>query len=117
MVRLLLISNSTMYGRGYLDHVEDEIQALLRSVRKLLFIPFALFDRDAYGAKAAARFRAMHYELCSIHNERHPRTAVEQADAILIGGGNTFHLLKALYDFDLLEPIRRKVCSGVPYIG
>jgi dipeptidase E len=117
MRRLLLISNSTMYGRGYLDHAEDDIRALLKRARRVLFIPFALFDLDAYAAKAEARFRAMDHQLCSIHRESQPRTAVEQAEAIFIGGGNTFRLLKALYDFDLLEPIRRRVDIGTPFIG
>ncbi len=117
MKRLLLISNSTMYGRGYLDHVEDDIRALLKRARKVLFVPFALFDRDTYAAKAEARFQAMNYELFSIHHEQQPRTAVEQAEAIFIGGGNTFRLLKALYNFDLIEPIRRRVDIGTPFIG
>lgn len=115
--RILLISNSTIYGRGYLDHVEQEIRSFLGSAQTVLFFSFALHDRDGYSAKARARFRIMGYSLQSAHEAENPRKAVEEADAIFIGGGNTFRLLKALQDLDLIESIRRKVISGTPYIG
>jgi len=115
--RILLISNSTVYGRGYLDHVEQEIKSFLGTARKVLFFPFALFERDSYAAKATARFAAMGYSLETAHAVPDPHKAIEQTDAIFIGGGNTFRLLKALQDLDLLDPIRRKVKGGAPYIG
>src|SRR5438552_16434623 len=115
--RILLISNSTVHSRGYLDHVEDEIKAFLGPAKTVLFFPFALFDRDDYAAKAKARFAAMGYPLQSAYTAGDPQEAIDRADAIFIGGGNTFRLLKALQDLELLEPIRRKVKSGAPYIG
>jgi len=83
----------------------------------VLFVPYALFDRDAYTATARERFERMGHELSSVHTAANPRQAVGETDAIFIGGGNTFRLLKALYDFGLLEPIRKRVISGMPYIG
>ena len=115
--KVLLISNSTVYGRGYLDHVESEIRSFLGSARRVLFFPFALHDRDAYTATARTRFAGMGYSIDSAHETALPQKAVEETDAIFIGGGNTFRLLKALEDLDLIEPIRRKVSSGAPYIG
>jgi dipeptidase E len=115
--RILLISNSTVYGRGYLDHVEKEIKKFLAAARTVLFFPFALYDRDDYAAKAKARFGAMGYSVESAHTIDDPQKAIKQADAIFIGGGNTFRLLKALQDLDLIEPIRRRVKNGAPYIG
>ena len=115
--RILLISNSTVYGRGYLDHVEQEIRNCLGNAQTVLFFPFALHDRDGYAAKARERFRAMGYAVESAHETSDRRQAVEEADAIFIGGGNTFRLLKALQDLDFIESIRRKVISGTPYIG
>ena len=115
--RILLISNSTVHGRGYLDHIADEIEGFLGPAKTVLFFPFALFDRDDYAAKAKARFAAMGYALESAHAASDLQTAIDRADAIFIGGGNTFRLLKALQDLELLEPIRRKVKSGAPYIG
>ena len=116
-VRILLISNSTLYGRGYLDHVEEEIKNVLGSARLVLFFPFALQDRDSYAAKATARFAAMGYEMKSAHTATNPERAVSDADAIFIGGGNTFRLLKALQDLGFIEPIRRRIREGAPYIG
>jgi dipeptidase E len=116
-VRVLLISNSTLYGHGYLDHVEEEIRNFLGAAKTVLFVPFALYDRDAYAAQAGARFEAMGYTLESVHSIENPLPAIQQADAIFVGGGNTFRLLKALQDLNLLEPIRRKVKSGAAYIG
>jgi dipeptidase E len=115
--RILLVSNSTVYGRGYLDHVQQQIKSFLGSTRRVLFFPFALFERDSYAATAKARFAAMGYLLESAHAVPDPHKAIEQTDAIFIGGGNTFRLLKALQDLDLLKPICAKVKSGAPYIG
>ena len=115
--RILLISNSTTYGRGYLDHVEEEIRTFLGRARSVLFFPFALHDRDSYAGKAKARFSAMGYALESAHAADRPKQAVASTDAIFIGGGNTFRLLKALQDLDLIESIRSKVDEGAPYIG
>ena len=117
MKRILLISNSTLYGSGYLDHADAEIRSFFRDVKRVLFVPFALHDRDKYAATAKQRFAKMGYELSSIHTADDPVRAVNHTDAVFIGGGNTFRLLKALYDFDLIGPIRDRVAAGVPYIG
>ena len=117
MKRLLLISNSTLHGSGYLDHAEAEIRSFLGDAKRVLFVPYALFDRDAYASTAQRRFQQMGYELTSIHTATDPVQAVHDTDAIFIGGGNTFRLLKTLYDFDLLGPISERVTGGMPYIG
>lgn len=115
--RLLLISNSTLYGSGYLDHAESEIRSFLGEWKRVLFVPYALFDRDGYSAQAQERFAAMGFELDSIHTASSPSRAVEETDAIFIGGGNTFRLLNELYRFELLEVIRRRVREGLRYVG
>jgi dipeptidase E len=115
--RVLLISNSTLYGTGYLDHAEAEIRHFLGRLKKVLFVPFALYDRDAFAATAAERFKRMDFDLTSIHTTTNPTEALNSADAIFIGGGNTFRLLNCLYDFDLLAPIRKRVLAGMPYVG
>jgi dipeptidase E len=116
-IRILLISNSTLHGRSYLDHAEEQIRQTLGTARLILFFPFALHDRDGYAAKAIARFGAMGYEMKSAHNATDPQRAVAEADGIFIGGGNTFRLLKALQDLEFIEPIRRRIREGAPYIG
>ena len=115
--RVLLISNSTLHGSGYLDHAESEIRNFLGNLKRVLFVPYALFDRDKYAATAQQRFEKMGYDLTSIHTAANAIAAVNESDAIFIGGGNTFRLLKALYDAELIEPIRNRVLNGMPYIG
>jgi dipeptidase E len=115
--RLLLISNSTLHGSGYLDHAEKEIRDFLGAARRVLFVPFALADRGAYATTACERLQAMGFAVDSVHEAPDPQQAVDTAETIFIGGGNTFRLLKGLYDFDLLQTVRRKVAAGVPYIG
>jgi dipeptidase E len=117
MRRVLLISNSTLHGSGYLDHAEAEIRSFLRDLKRVLFVPYALFDRDKYAATAQQRFQKLGYELTSVHTASDPVRAVAETDAVFIGGGNTFRLLKALYDFQLLGPICERVEAGMPYIG
>ncbi|MBC8030445.1 MAG: dipeptidase PepE [Pyrinomonadaceae bacterium] len=115
--RLLLISNSTLHGSGYLDHAAAEIQDFLGSVGRVLFIPFALADHQDYASRARQRFAAMGYDLDSIHEAGDKQQAVNDAESIFIGGGNTFRLLKALYDFELLSLIKQRAEQGTPYIG
>jgi len=113
---LLLISCSTTFGRSYLDHVENEIRDLLKGLRSVAFIPFALYDRGAYAAKAEERFKRMGFALESAHASM-PFRIIEKSEAIFVGGGNTFRLLKALQDLDLLGIIRARVAGGCPFIG
>lgn len=115
--RLLLISNSTLYGSGYLDHAEAEIRSFLGDVKRVLFVPYALFDRDKYATTAQQRFQKMGYELTSVHTAKDSLAALNETDAVFIGGGNTFRLLRDLYDFELIDAIRDRVSNGMPYIG
>lgn len=115
--RLLLISNSTLHGSGYLDHAEAEIRDFLAESPPVLFVPYALFDRDAYTELARGRFETMGLRLGAIHRASDPRRAVLEAKALFVGGGNTFRLLKTLQELSLLEPVRRRVLEGMPYIG
>lgn len=114
---LLLISNSTLYGSNYLDHAEAELRDFLGTVSRVLFVPFAMSDRSAYTEMARRRLALLGCELDSVHDAADPQQAVADADLIFIGGGNTFRLLKSLYDSDLLQPISRRVAAGVPYLG
>lgn len=115
--RLLLLSNSTMHGRDFIDHAAEEIKDFLGDVERFLFVPFALHDRDGYANKVRARFADLGIEVDSLHDVDDEEEAVENALAIFIGGGNTFRLLSSLYELNLIEPIRRRVEGGMPYIG
>ena len=115
--RLLLISNSTLHGSGYLDHAEKELRDFVGDSSRVIFVPFAVHDWKAYASKAQERFRDMGLVLTSIHDISNKRRAIADAEVIFVGGGNTFRLLKGLYDHDLLDLVRQRVTRGTPYIG
>lgn len=117
MRRLLLASNSTNHGQGYLDHAMPEIRELFEGVRRLVFVPFALQDRAGYAAKARARFASEGIEVDALSADKGGRRALESAEAVFVGGGNTFRLLKTLQDAKLLEPLQRRARGGMPYLG
>ena len=117
MSRLLLISNSTVHGRGYLDHVEAELKDFIGNRTRVVFVPYALHDRRAYCAQAEGRLSKMGFEFTSAHDVSNALRAIEQSEAIFIGGGNTFRLLHELQRNHLIEPIRHAVRSGALYIG
>jgi len=116
-MRVLLISSSVCHPTGYLDHAEPEIRDFLGPVRRVLFFPWALRDLDAYAAKVRERLGRMDFDVDSAHEAPDPVQAVEDAEAVFVGGGNTFRLLKTMYELDLLVPLRRRVREGMPYIG
>ena len=115
--RILLISNSTQHGRGYLDHVEGELRDVLAGVHSVLFVPFALFDRAAYGAKAQARLAAMGLGCEVLDAGETPVRAIDRAEAFFVGGGNTFRLLKSLQESGAAAAIAQRVRAGTPYVG
>jgi dipeptidase E len=97
--------------------IGDQMRSFFGPLRRLLFVPYALHDHDAYVQKMLERGLNAGYELDGIHRHADPCQAVRDAEAIYIGGGNTFRLLDALYRFDLLDLIRERVRNGVPYLG
>jgi dipeptidase E len=118
--RLLLLSSSRDADGVYLLHSSGAIRSLLGdSVRRVLFIPYAgvTIPHDDYAERAAAPFATLGYQLQSIGDVSDATGALESAEAIVVGGGNTFQLLATLYDRNLLEAIRSRVQAGVPYIG
>jgi len=115
--QLLLISTSTVFGTQYLEHAFAELRDLLGATRRVLFIPYALRDRAAYAARARAAFESIGYGFDSIHEAASAKAAVEGAEAIFCGGGNTFRLLKTLHDLDIIPFMRRRVLDGIPYSG
>jgi dipeptidase E len=116
-LRLLLISNSTMHGGGYLEHCAAEIRDFLGARKRVLFVPYALHDHDAYADKAKRAFAAMGHDLASVHKFTDPLEPFKSADAVFVGGGNTFRLLNALYVHDLMIAIQQVAIAGLPYIG
>ena len=119
-MKLLLISNSTNPGEAYLDYPKNKIKDFLGSEKvEALFIPYAAvtFSYDSYEEKVAERFHEIGHEIVSIHRFSDPALAVRNASAIVVGGGNTWKLLKSIHDNKLIEAVRQKVIGGTPYIG
>lgn len=114
-----MVSNSTLHGSGYLDHCQQQITLFFgKSVKRVLFVPYALHDRDGYTKTARDKFRSLGYEVDGIHEAADPVDAVQKAEAIFIGGGNTFRLLRSLYENQVVSEIRKRVLEdGVPYMG
>ncbi|MBX7221886.1 MAG: dipeptidase PepE [Blastocatellia bacterium] len=119
-LKLLLLSNSMIEGQEYLEFALQPIRGFLGSqVSTVLFIPFAgvRVSWDDYAAKVRNRFAVIGLEVDSIHTFANPGEAVAQAQAIVVGGGNTFHLLNEMYIRDVLGAVQSRVRQGVPFIG
>lgn len=119
-MRLLLISNSTNPGENYLDYPKAYIKDFLgEKAKNAIFIPYAAvtFSYEEYEEKVNNRFAEIGHHVTSIHRFINPVEAIENADAIVVGGGNTWQLVKTLQEKGLMKVIRKKVKKGVPYIG
>jgi len=119
-MRLLLLSNSTCYQKGYLEHAMGDLKDFLGdSIRRVLFVPYAgvTIAWDTYTNKVREKYAEIGYELESVHEASDPVAAVQEAEAIAVGGGNTFYLLREMYENKLIEPIRERVQNGMPYMG
>ena len=117
MNRLLLLSNSTQHGRAFLDHAMAEILDLLGPVRRILFVPFALHDRVAYAAKFRSRLEPEGVAVDELNADARGARQIESAEAVFVGGGNTFRLLRQLQLGRWIGPLRQRVAAGVPYLG
>nr|MBR2110524.1 dipeptidase PepE [Alistipes sp.] len=118
-MNLLLISNSTNAGEAYLKYPIAEIEKTLAGVTEVVFIPYAAvtFSYEEYERKVQERFDEIGIKVRSVHRALNKRNFVRHAQAIVIGGGNTFALLKKMQEEDLLDVIFRRVRAGVPYVG
>jgi dipeptidase E len=120
MKRLLLMSSSRKGDGEYLEHADEQFRTFLRgAVGRVLFIPYAAvtYGFGEYEGRVAGVFARLGVEAVSIHRFPDARRAVEQAEAIVVGGGNTFVLLQRLYASGLVEAVRERVEAGTPYIG
>lgn len=115
-MRLMLLSNSTAPGRGYLEHAADALGELLAGLREVAFVPFALTDHEGYTATASSALRRFGVRVVGVHAGE-PARVVGQADAVFVGGGNTFRLVDALYRTGLIEAVPALVRDGMPYLG
>jgi dipeptidase E len=115
--RLLLLSNSTSFGGGYLDHAIDAVRARFAGARRVAFVPFALKDQEGYAARAAERLSREGLEVLRVTPDAAGVATLEDADGAFVGGGNTFRLLRLLRESGVLEVLRRRAGDGMPYMG
>ncbi len=120
MKHLLLMSSSRKGDMGYLEHAREQMRLLLQdTVKRALFIPYAAvsFSFDEYIGLVRPVFSRLGVELVSIHECGDGLKALDSAEALVVGGGNTFALLKRLYDNKLVEAVRERVENSMPYMG
>jgi dipeptidase E len=118
-MELLLLSSSRANNSEYLAPSMAWITEHLKEKRSLLFVPYAgvTIRYDDYLNMVRKALQPLEIEITGIHQYNDPRQAVHDAEAIAIGGGNTFHLLHELYRYKVLDVIRQRVTAGLPYIG
>lgn len=118
-MKLLLISNSTNAGEEYLKYPVENIGRHLQGVCEIVFVPYAAvtFSYDEYERKVQKRFDEIGIRVCSVHRAADPRKAIREAEAICVGGGNTFALAKKMQEQGLMTAILRKIKEGTPYVG
>ena len=119
MKKMLLASTSTIYGQKYLEYLHDEIKNLFSGCKKILFVPYARpsgISHLEYTEKAKNVFKILNLEIIDYTNED-LRESLEKCDGIFIGGGNTFLLLDKLYQYGLIDILKNKIDSGIPYLG
>ncbi|WP_117882828.1 dipeptidase PepE [Aureibaculum luteum] len=120
MKKLLLASTSTIYGSGYLEYLMPTLETFFNGVKNLLFVPYARPSGISYGAYTkivSEAFKKIDINVVGIHTFSDKNKAVENADGIFVGGGNTFVLVNELYDQDLMEVLKNTIVKGTPYLG
>lgn len=121
MKKMLLMSGSKYKETGYLVHTIPWLKSFLADYqdKKVAFVPYAGVRQsfDEYEQKVQSALAELNVEILSVHRGKKHADIVEQADVIAVGGGNTFCLLKQMYEHHLIECIREKVNAGTPYFG
>ena len=120
MKRLLIASTSTIHGSGYLEYLLPELEHFFKSIKTLLFIPYARpsgISHDAYTKKVKMVFSKINIDVKGLHEFDYPQNAIHEAEAIFTGGGNTFVLVNELYELNLMSVLKSSIENGTPYLG
>lgn len=114
------MSSSRKGNMGFLEHATDQLNTILAgSVKKIAFIPYAAVTSsfEEFEGRVKPVFEKLGVDITSVHHSADAVKAVEAADAVAIGGGNTFALLSRLYENKLVDAIHSLVNNGMPYMG
>lgn len=120
MINAILASTSTVHGQGYLEYLKTDLKKHFINVNRILFIPYARpggITMKEYTDKARSFFTTIQKDVIGINEYDLPENGLKEAEGIFIGGGNTFVLLKTLYDYKILNLLREKILNGTPYLG
>lgn len=118
-MRLLIVSTSSIHGKPYLSYLKEEVSSFFKG-KNILFIPYARpggITWDEYTEKAAERFAEWGYTMRGIHTFENHTEALNWAEGVFTGGGNTFVLVKTLYDLGVMADLKSAVEDGLPYMG
>lgn len=117
---MIIASTSTVFGSGYLAYLLPTLQMHFKSVKTVLFIPYARpggISYDDYTAVATKAFSVLDIHVKGIHEFENPKQAILNAEGIFIGGGNTFELVNKLYSTDVLSDLKSAINNKTPYLG
>ena len=120
MKNLILASTSTIYGDSYLGYLLPYLDKHFKNVERLLFIPYARpggISYDDYTGRVQEAFNILDIEVRGVHEFNDQKKAIQEAQAIFTGGGNTFLLVNTLYKLELMPVLRKVLFSGTPYLG
>ena len=120
MKNLIIASTSTLFGGEYLDYILPELKLFFKECNTLLFIPFARpggISHEAYTDKVRTTFAKINIDVKGIHEFENQNLAIQEAEGIFVGGGNTFLLVSQLYAFQLMDVLANAVKMGTPYLG
>ena len=117
---MILASSSSVYGSGYLAYLHPALKTLFEGVTEIVFIPFARpngISHDAYTEIAQRGFEFLDIPVVGLHSFENQHKAIADAQAIFVGGGNTFVLVDELYKRGVFSELQEVIESGTPYLG
>jgi dipeptidase E len=120
MKKLIIASTSTLHGGSYLDYILPVLENHFKDCKTILFIPYARpggISHDEYTQKVAETFAKINKKVVGLHEFENAAKAVEQAEGIFTGGGNTFLLVTQLYENNVMDVLRNAIENGTPYLG
>lgn len=120
MKNILLASTSSLHGQTFLEYLLPELKVLYDGCSEVIFIPYARaggITHDEYTEKAREGLRKIGINIRGLHEFSDTKQALRDAQGIFTGGGNTFLLVKELYNKDVLQTLKEIVLGGTPYLG
>jgi dipeptidase E len=116
----IIASTSTIHGSGYLEYLKPVLTEHFKDVSQILFVPYARpsgLTHEEYASKAKEGLAFLNVEVKGLHEFKDQSQAIQSAEAIFVGGGNTFLLVKTLHELNVMDVLKQKILTGTPYLG